>query len=112
MRWRERTESPIGEFAGANNVWGQITVLRHASIECHFMVALRAFMDKSADDHICVLGGAVANVASCAAFSAEWEEILPLGPIRKDGKHHFKFSSMAGRIDGMPAFWHVGKTSG
>ncbi|WP_373086325.1 DUF3800 domain-containing protein [Sneathiella sp.] len=71
------------------------------------MVALRAFIDESSDGHLLVLGGAVADVASWAAFSAEWGGILPLGPIRKDGKRHFKFSEMAGRTDDMPAFWHV-----
>lgn len=59
----------------------------------------QAFMDASAraPDGDFVLGGYIGTAETWAAFSKEWEALLPLGTRAKNGKYHFKMSEMAHR---------------
>lgn len=96
-----------GESVAVDRVWAQVAGLRPSSFSRRFFVTLQAFVDESDDGHLFVFGGAVSSVERWAQFSADWEHILPLAPTRPDGKHHFKFSEMAGRTPDIPAFWQV-----
>jgi hypothetical protein len=75
------------------------------------LMILQAFIDESSKAGIFVLGGAIASAESWAAFSKEWEEMLPLVPLGPDLKRNFKFSEMMGagpeRIENIGVFARV-----
>lgn len=59
-------------------------------------MVLQAYMDESMDTSgMFVLGGYIAPAESWAAFSREWQELLPLSSIQEDGRYRFKMSEMA-----------------
>jgi hypothetical protein len=74
-------------------------------------MVLQAFIDESESPQVFVLGGCIATAESWAAFSKDWEELLPLAPLGPDMKRNFKFSEMmnAGllRIENISAFGRV-----
>jgi hypothetical protein len=57
----------------------------------------QAFIDDSArrPDGDIVLAGHIATAEAWAHFAKEWEELLPLATLAKNGKYHFKMSEMA-----------------
>jgi hypothetical protein len=63
----------------------------------------QAFVDDSArrPDGDFVLAGHIATAAAWAHFAKEWEELLPLGTLAKNGKRHFKMTEMAHTKDGI-----------
>ena len=57
-----------------------------------------------------VLGGHIAPAEYWAHFSKEWEQLLPLGTLAKNGKRHFKMSELArspGGIERTEAFYRI-----
>jgi len=74
-------------------------------------MALQAFMDESLDkDGTFVIGGHIAHAEAWAAFSEEWEQMLPLGTLADDGTYHFKMAEMAAipeRMDRVPGFYRI-----
>ena len=58
---------------------------------------LQAYIDDSTDDVSgnYVLAGYIASIEQWAAFSREWEGLLPLAGRNKKGEHQFKMSQMA-----------------
>jgi hypothetical protein len=72
---------------------------------------LQAFMDESVDDDgTFVIAGHIADVQAWAAFSAEWERMLPSGALDKDDNFHFKMSQMAQspeRMSRVPGFYRI-----
>ena len=72
-------------------------------------MAIQAYIDDSRDDEggTYVLAGYVASVENWAAFSSEWESLLPLTPKNKKGAHRFKMSAMTGRMEDVPLFHSV-----
>jgi hypothetical protein len=71
---------------------------------------LQAFIDDSYDDGgVFVLAGYVATPDAWAAFSKEWEEMLPFG-VRDARGFHFKMSEMAANAERMarvPGFFRI-----
>jgi Protein of unknown function (DUF3800) len=69
----------------------------------------QAFVDDSyTTDAEFVLGGHIAAPEAWAAFSSEWEALLPSGTLSADGRYHFKMSEMAmteERMECVPAFY-------
>jgi hypothetical protein len=57
----------------------------------------QAFIDDSARRPAgdIVLAGHIATAEAWAHFAKEWEELLPLATLAKNGKYHFKMSEMA-----------------
>jgi hypothetical protein len=55
---------------------------------------LQAFVDESESPEVFVLAGFIATAEAWAAFSKDWEEVLPLAPLGPDMKRNFKFSEM------------------
>jgi hypothetical protein len=72
---------------------------------------LQAYIDDSLDDTgVYVLAGYVASAESWAAFSKEWEAMLPWGTLNSRGEYHFKMSEMAlspERMSRVPAFHKI-----
>jgi hypothetical protein len=59
-------------------------------------MVFQAYIDDSCTPNgVYVLAGHVASAQVWAKFSQEWEELLPYGIRRKDGRFHFKMSEMA-----------------
>jgi hypothetical protein len=57
-----------------------------------------------------VLGGHIATAEHWAAFSKEWEDLLPLGTLSNENAYHFKMAEMAQtdeRMSRVPAFYRV-----
>ena len=50
-------------------------------------MVLQAFIDESGKNDWFVLGGYIASAEAWAAFSKDWEQILPLGIRDKKGFH-------------------------
>jgi hypothetical protein len=70
----------------------------------------QAFVDESFTAEEFVLGGHIASADSWAVFAKEWEELLPLGTLAKNGKRHFKMAEMASSAEHVPhvrAFYNV-----
>jgi len=66
------------------------------------IVVLQAYIDDSYNKNgVFVLAGYIASAESWAAFSKEWEEMLPHGVLDEDGRYHFKMSEMALNDDRM-----------
>lgn len=73
-------------------------------------MTLQAYIDDSWDDGgTYVLAGYIATAEQWAAFSAEWEALLPLATKNKEGKYRFKMSEMAryGKMDIVPLFYNT-----
>lgn len=59
-------------------------------------MVLQAYIDDSWDEDGCyVLAGYVASAEEWAAFSREWEAMLPRATLQADGHYRFKMSEMA-----------------
>ena len=71
-------------------------------------MTLQAFIDDSRDDPsgTYVLAGYIASVEKWAAFSEDWEKLLPLATKNKNGVHRFKMAEMngRGRMNHVPTF--------
>jgi hypothetical protein len=64
-------------------------------------MAIQAYMDDSfSPGGVHVLAGYVAPAESWAAFSKEWEQLLPRALPGKTGKYRFKMKEMARRMEG------------
>jgi hypothetical protein len=74
-------------------------------------MVLQAFIDDSyAPDGTFVLGGHIASAETWAKFSRDWEEMLPFGIRRGDGRFHFKMAEMAAnpeRMARVPGFFRI-----
>lgn len=72
-------------------------------------MTLQAYIDDSQGDDsgIYVLAGYVSSAEKWAAFSREWEELLPWSVLQPDGRYRFKMSEMAkyNRMDNLVAFY-------
>lgn len=74
---------------------------------------LQAFIDESTEENgPFVLGGCIASTESWAAFSLEWERLLPRFGILREGdcRYHFKMKEMAAleeRMARVPVFYRV-----
>jgi Protein of unknown function (DUF3800) len=101
----------VGVSAAVDWVWAQVTGLRLAKAVRRPLMTLQAFVDESESRQIFVLAGCIAPAESWAAFTKDWEEILPLAPLGPDMKRNFKFSEMlnAGlfRTEQIPIFGSV-----
>lgn len=75
-----------------------------------FLTTWQAFVDESADDRFLVLGGLIATADQWAAFSKDWQDLLPLASLDKAGNRNFKMNRMAAFEDRMAKvlpFWRT-----
>lgn len=97
-----------GESRGADRVWSQVAGMRPSQGPGRKLMVLQAFIDESVDDSgVLVLAGYIASAEEWAAFSREWEKMLPAGTLNDRGEYHFKMSEMAlspERMSRLPGF--------
>lgn len=84
-----------GESNGADYVWAQVAGLRPSQAGRATLMVWQAYIDESADNRFLVLSGYVATAERWAAFSRDWEELLPKAYLRSDGSTNFKMREMA-----------------
>jgi hypothetical protein len=70
-----------------------------------FMVIQAYFDDSYTAGGVHVLAGYLARAENWAAFSKQWEQLLPLCYPGKSGKPRFKMSEMARRMSDVPIFY-------
>ena len=100
-----------GESPAADRVWAQFAGMRPSLIPRLRLMVLQAYMDDSRDDAsgTYVLAGYIASVEQWAAFSRDWEALLPLATKNKNGECRFKMSEMAraGKMEDVALFRNV-----
>lgn len=92
-----------GDSRAADEVWKLVLGVPNGDSGESVVVSLVAYIDDSRDPHggAFVLGGHIASVETWAAFSRDWEELLPLCPLLPYGppenrkyRREFKMSEM------------------
>src|SRR5205085_9517044 len=81
----------------ADRVWAHVTGLPPSVAERRLLMPIQCFVDdsyKMDGRGPYVLGAAVATAENWAKFSVEWDELLALCPIQKNGKREFKYNQM------------------
>jgi hypothetical protein len=100
-----------GASRAADRIWAQVSGLPPEKARKRIFVVLQAFIDDSfEEDGVFVLGGYISTAEAWAAFSKEWEKLLPLGTLNKHRRYHFKMREMArepARIARVPLFLKV-----
>jgi hypothetical protein len=102
-----------GKSPTEDRVWAQVAGLAPSIAVRRLLMALnfQAFIDESTGPAgELVLAGHVASAEAWAHFAKEWEELLPLGTVAKNGKRHFKMAEMAMRpetIAHVPKFYEA-----
>jgi hypothetical protein len=94
----------------ADRVWSQVSGLGPRKAANRLLMVWQAYLDESFDDGLFVLSGYLATAESWAAFSREWEEMLPLGVRGPDGAFRFKMQEMAQnqeRMSRVPGFYRI-----
>lgn len=102
-----------GESPAADRVWAQVAGLRPQLADGRLLMVLQAYIDDSQKDGWFVLAGHIATTEAWAAFSRDWENLLPthgtMVPSPGTG-YHFKMSEMAmidERMSRVPAFYRL-----
>ena len=100
------------ESQPVDRVWAQVCGLRSSEAGERLFMVLQAYIDDSreSEDGIFVLAGYVASAEAWAAFSREWEAMLPRATLQEDGKYRFKMSEMAQspeRMSRVPGFHYI-----
>jgi len=69
----------------------------------------QAFMDESHSGDEFILGGYIQTAEVWALFARDWEGMLPVGTVAKNGKRHFKMSEMAyfGKMNEVKQFYSI-----
>ena len=97
-----------GVSAAQDRVFAQICGMAPSRAVGRLFVILQAYIDDSyTKDGVFVLGGYVASVESWAAFSKEWEKLLPYAKRARNGQFHFKMNEMAKHMDRVRAFYRI-----
>jgi hypothetical protein len=99
-----------GISPGADRVWAQISGIAPSTRPWErLFVVLQAYIDESyTANGVFVLGGYIATAEAWAAFSKEWEGLLPLTMRGGEfNKHRFKMSEMSHFMDRVHAFHRV-----
>lgn len=96
----------------ADRVWAREACMAPSKASRVNLMVLQAFIDESYDKGgLFVMGGYIAPVGAWAAFSKEWEEMLPYGTrCPKTGEWHFHFREMIvspERHARIPAFYRI-----
>jgi hypothetical protein len=106
-----RPETQVGTVRLSRMGLVSVAGMRLSETVLQPFMTLQAFVDESENGEVFLLGGVIASVEAWGAFSAEWEELLPLAPLGPDLKRNFKFSEMilAGlfRTEHIPIFSKV-----
>ena len=102
-------EHTWGKSRAVDRVWAQVSGLAPAKAGRRLFMVLQAFIDESGKDDWFVLGGYIASAEAWAAFSKDWEQILPLGIRDKKGFHFHmhEMSWLPERMERVPAFYRV-----
>jgi len=84
-----------GESRAVDRVWAQVSGLPPSLSDRRLLMVFQACIDDSAaKDGTFVLGGHIATAENWAKFSADWEQLLPLARMNRDGKRRFKMTEM------------------
>lgn len=85
-----------GRSPAEDRVWSQVCGLRPSDAAERLFMVLQAYFDDSLDKSgTFVVAGYVASAEEWAAFSREWEAMLPYSSVQDDGRYRFKMSEMA-----------------
>jgi hypothetical protein len=100
------------ESRAADRVWSHVTglALGRAVSRLLMVMTYQAFIDESEGEMDYVMAGHVASAEAWAKFSQEWESLLPLATLTRNGCRRFKMSEMAAsheRRKNIPAFYRV-----
>lgn len=108
------TPSPIeahtwGESRAADHIWAEVCGRAPSTKPWRrWLMVIQAYIDDSyTDGGVHVLAGYMARAEAWAEFSKDWEVLLPLARMGNNGKHRFKMSEMAHRMEFVPAFYNV-----
>ena len=100
-----------GISPGGDRIWAQVSGLAPGRASRRVFVVLQAFIDESeGQDGTFAIGGHVASAEAWSKLAAEWEQMLPLAVMDKNGQHHFKMSEMAAtpeRMARVPGFYRL-----
>lgn len=100
-----------GRSPAQDRIWEQVFGFAPKVADRRVLVTFKAVIDDSQDERgAFVLAGYIARAAAWADFTREWDELLPLTPMGKSGKHRFKMSEMVRSEEGLahlPAFFRV-----
>lgn len=79
-----------GVSPASDRVWAQVSGVAPSRSWKRLLVVLQAYIDDSrGDDGTFVLAGYIATAESWAKFAGEWEELLPYGTPRWQGRLSF-----------------------
>jgi hypothetical protein len=97
-----------GKSPSADRVWAQVAGIGSRAGD-RVLVALQAFVDESyVSWGSFVFGGCIANAETWAAFSRDWEVLLPEhGRVSPDGRHYFHTSDVSANAPENELFWRV-----
>lgn len=92
-------------------MWLKTNDLRSSKTGNLLQLTLQAYIDESYEENgIFVMAGYIASVESWAAFTKDWEKMLPYGMLNNEGEYYFKMSDMAQKDERMkrvPAFFRI-----
>ncbi len=104
-------EHPWGVSAAADHVWSLVVGMRLDAIARRRLMVLQAYIDDSRDGATgnFVLAGYIASAEQWAAFSQEWESMLPNAVKTSKGVHRFKMSEMKhfGKMNDVSLFHNI-----
>jgi hypothetical protein len=98
-----------GISAAQDRIWATITGVAPSRTPWDRpFIVLQAFLDESyTDGSSFALAGYVSTAANWAAFSQEWEELLPLARRNNKGDRRFKMSEFARSVKDAEPFYRV-----
>ena len=100
-----------GESVALDSFWASVSGMAPSLLRDRLFLLLHGYFDESEDEnhHFFVLAGALSTPEKWAAFTAEWEKLLPHASMRpSDNAYIFKFDEMVRnpeRIERIPWFW-------
>ena len=92
----DRVLAEISGCAPATEPWRKLSMVAHAYID-----------DSYNSGGVHVLAGYISRVEDWAAFSAEWEQLLPHVGVGNSGKRRFKMKEMSNRMNDVRLFYNV-----
>jgi hypothetical protein len=98
-----------GVCAGEDRIWAEVSGRAPSEQPWRrwFVVVQAYFDDSYTEGGVHVLAGYMARAEDWAAFSREWEELLPKCYSGRNGKPRFKMSEMTRRMDEVAVFYNT-----
>jgi hypothetical protein len=97
-----------GVNPSVDRVWAQVAGIAPAQAVGRWLMALQVFIDDSyTDGGVYVLAGYLAKAEQWAAFTADWDALLPETYPGKAGIRRFKMAQMAMHMDRVARFHKI-----